>query len=468
MRYRKKIVIVFLKILIRLNYKIIEIYKKFSIFKFLKNTFLSKIYIGFMNFLFLKYNKYINQEQNIISNKNFLEILKDDRNSEINNLSQINNNKLIYIDVSNYIYTSNINNGINRTVFNISKNLYNKKKIQLIFFSLDRASYPYFKIYKKFNFLNHKINFKKNSYKLDFPVSYSRVFFLDFSLNQLIDYEKVIKYLKDKRKIKTYSLIYDLIPYTNSNWFSVPNYKQNFYKWLKIISKSDKIFTISNTVKNKLTKLRKLRKLRFNYKKVYKIDLGSDFINTRNKKSKKNIPHRSIKKIKFLIVGTIEPRKGHLDFVKAFSKLLEYHDMELHIVGKLGWNYDKILNFIKRQKYFNSKIFVHLNVDDNQLKKFYYETNVSVIASLDEGFGLPIVEALSFGNVVLARDIKVFREIGQKNINYFQNGSEKKIINSLIKFIRNYKSNKIIRKKIVLKKWSHTSNQVHNHIMRSN
>lgn len=459
MSIKKKIIIGFLGYLILINYKLIEILKKKKfILNFLKNSFLIIIYRTALNYIFLKRNKYVAQKERIFNDK------VDFNNLKKINLSLKNGNKVIYIDLSNYINSSGINNGINRTVFNISKNLYDKKKIQLIFFSLDRVSYPYFKLYKKFNFLNDRINIKKSSCELSLPVNQSNVFFLDLSINQIIDYEKIIKFLKDKRKVKIYSLIYDIIPYTNSNWFSVPGYRAIFYKWLKITSQSDKIFTISNTVKNKL---KKIRKLRLNDKKVYKIDLGSNFINIRKKKSKKNIPHRDVKKIKFLIVGTIEPRKGHIDFVKAFSSLLKYHKMELHIVGKLGWKYDKIINIIEKQKYFNSKIFLHLNVNDKQLKKFYDETNVSVISSLDEGFGLPIIESLTFDKVVLARDIKVFREIGQKNINYFQYGSEKKIINSLDKFIRNYKTNKIIKNKIALKKWSYTTKQVYNHIIQS-
>ena len=42
--------------------------------------------------------------------------------------------------------------------------------------------------------------------------------------------------------------------------------------------------------------------------------------------------------------------------------------------------------------------------------------------SLDEGFGIPILEALSFSIPVICSDIEVFREIGDDYVEYFKVG----------------------------------------------
>ena len=47
-----------------------------------------------------------------------------------------------------------------------------------------------------------------------------------------------------------------------------------------------------------------------------------------------------------------------------------------------------------------------------------------IAASWDEGFGLPIIEALSHQKAVLARDIAVFREVGGENALYFKDNFE--------------------------------------------
>ncbi len=50
-------------------------------------------------------------------------------------------------------------------------------------------------------------------------------------------------------------------------------------------------------------------------------------------------------------------------------------------------------------------------VSDAQLAWLYATSNLFVFASLDEGFGMPALEALHFGAPVLVSDIPVFREI---------------------------------------------------------
>ena len=48
-----------------------------------------------------------------------------------------------------------------------------------------------------------------------------------------------------KKKIKMCCMIYDILPYQRSKWFSIQNYKNNFFKLLKIYSNTYKIFTIT-------------------------------------------------------------------------------------------------------------------------------------------------------------------------------------------------------------------------------
>ena len=252
-------------------------------------------------------------------------------------------------------------------------------------------------------------------------------------------------------------MIYDILPYQRSKWFSIQNYKNNFFKLLKIYSNTYKIFTISNHVKKNILKIKNLN---FNKSKISKIDLGLDFLPSK-KLSFTPINVRKVKKINFLIVGTIEPRKGHTDFVNAFSEIAKNENIKLDIVGRPGWKYKKIIENIKSKENYNSCIFLHNDVDDKKLKKFYNNTDVCVLSSLDEGFGLPIIEALNFNKVVLARNISVFREIGGKNIYYFKDYNNYALKKSLNHFIKLYRTKKKLRGKEFQKiTWSQSAKQI--------
>ena len=49
----------------------------------------------------------------------------------------------------------------------------------------------------------------------------------------------------------------------------------------------------------------------------------------------------------------------------------------------------------------------------------YRNNQTTIIASIDEGFGLPLIEAGLYKSRLIARDIPVFREIGAKSAVYF-------------------------------------------------
>ena len=66
----------------------------------------------------------------------------------------------------------------------------------------------------------------------------------------------------------------------------------------------------------------------------------------------------------------------------------------------------------------------------------YKKARIYVFPSKDEGFGIPILEALSFSIPVICSDIDVFREIGDDYVEYFKVGdsiSLSKKITSILK-----------------------------------
>jgi glycosyltransferase involved in cell wall biosynthesis len=155
----------------------------------------------------------------------------------------------------------------------------------------------------------------------------------------------------------------------------------------------------------------------------------------------------------FLMVGTIEPRKGHLQTIKAFEILWQKGlDINLVIVGKEGWTdledsqrrtIPQIINTIKTHKELNKRLFWLSGISDEYLEKIYASSTCFIIASEGEGFGLPIIEAARHKLPIIARDIPVFREIAGDSAYYFPNDkSPQTLANTIENWLNLYKENR--------------------------
>ncbi|NDV87923.1 glycosyltransferase [Aurantimonas aggregata] len=140
----------------------------------------------------------------------------------------------------------------------------------------------------------------------------------------------------------------------------------------------------------------------------------------------------------FLMVGTLEPRKGYRVALDAFEQLwAEGSDARLVIVGKAGWGVEPLLRRIRESPELGRRLVWHKGVDDAALVRLYGEADALVAASHAEGFGLPIVEAAHFGKPVIASDIPVFREVagGFGQADFFEVGSPTALHQALRRFL---------------------------------
>ena len=113
-----------------------------------------------------------------------------------------------------------------------------------------------------------------------------------------------------------------------------------------------------------------------------------------------------------LAVGTIEPRKGYRQIIDAFETLWDRGiDVTLTIIGNRGWLVEDLLSRLDAHPERGRRLFWLAGVSDNVLAEAYRRADLLLVASLGEGFGLPIIEAVQNGLPVLARDIPIFREV---------------------------------------------------------
>lgn len=114
----------------------------------------------------------------------------------------------------------------------------------------------------------------------------------------------------------------------------------------------------------------------------------------------------------WLMVGTLEPKKGHRDAVGTFEMLWDAgYERPLVVIGRRGWMSEEPVDVIRESRWYGRKLFWLDGIDDGGLAAFYDRSHALLFGSLAEGFGLPVLEAASHQMAVLARDTAVAREI---------------------------------------------------------
>jgi glycosyltransferase involved in cell wall biosynthesis len=113
-----------------------------------------------------------------------------------------------------------------------------------------------------------------------------------------------------------------------------------------------------------------------------------------------------------LSVGTLQPRKNHLQLVRAFARLRPERGVTLKLViaGGKGWAYDEIRAETDRLKLQDRVIFAGF-VDDTDLPGLYRAASVFAYPALYEGFGLPVLEAMACGVPVLTSNTSSLPEV---------------------------------------------------------
>jgi glycosyltransferase involved in cell wall biosynthesis len=121
-----------------------------------------------------------------------------------------------------------------------------------------------------------------------------------------------------------------------------------------------------------------------------------------------------------LMVGTVEPRKGHAQALAAFETL--WHagvEANLAIVGKQGWSVELLTERLRSHTELDRRLFWLEGISDEYLEKVYAASSALLAASEGEGFGLPLIEAARRGLPIIARDLPVFREVAGEHAFYF-------------------------------------------------
>lgn len=134
-----------------------------------------------------------------------------------------------------------------------------------------------------------------------------------------------------------------------------------------------------------------------------------------------------------LFLGNIEPRKNLVGLLNAYSLLPNVirNQYGLVLAGGSGWQDKAILEKIKSLRDSGSKIYQTGYVSDEQRAALYMKATVFVLPSHYEGFGMPLLEAMTYQTPVLASDIAALKEVAEDSALYCDPNSPEDIADKL-------------------------------------
>jgi glycosyltransferase involved in cell wall biosynthesis len=227
------------------------------------------------------------------------------------------------------------------------------------------------------------------------------------------------------RGIKLYFIVYDILLVQHPEWWPEGT-SALFEAWLRSISEvATGLACISEAVAEEVRAWIRLNPPeRHSGPMVSSFHLGADVENSMPSKGMPKDAQGVLGAINakpsFLMVGTVEPRKGHVQALAAFELLWgQGVDVNLVIVGKGGWLVDKLINKIRQHPELDQRLYWLEGISDEYLKKVYTASACLIAPSEGEGFGLPLIEAAQHEKPIIARDLPVFREVAGQYAFYF-------------------------------------------------
>lgn len=220
--------------------------------------------------------------------------------------------------------------------------------------------------------------------------------------------------------------IHDLALLINSSWGD----KRTVFT-LKImapwaIRRADHVLTVSKSTRRDVIRLCKKKP-----EKVHDVYLGgapdcSDLLSAKALSAAKEKYGIGEKFLYF--VGTIEPRKNIETTIAAFNLVAEKDpDVQLILAGGLGWRYDGILEAMQTSPYADRiKHIGYVSMEEKM--NLYAAARAFVFPSHYEGFGIPVLEAMGLGGIVITTGNSSLLEVGGDAAFYVENENDAAVL----------------------------------------
>ena len=247
---------------------------------------------------------------------------------------------------------------------------------------------------------------------------------LDLFTNGTAQNESLLRSMRD-HGVQVFFVVYDLLPVLRPDFFPFGT-EQYFGEFLRTVAAvSDGLLCISRSVADELAAwiaaegIARAAPLQLAYFHLG-ADIGASAPSSGLPANAAQVFAALGARPSFLLVGTVEPRKGHAQALAAFELLWrDGVDVNLVIVGKQGWMVDQLAARLAAHPERERRLFWLPGVSDDMLLELYARCAALLAPSEGEGFGLPLIEAAQHGIALIARELPVFREVAGAHAYYF-------------------------------------------------
>jgi glycosyltransferase involved in cell wall biosynthesis len=224
-------------------------------------------------------------------------------------------------------------------------------------------------------------------------------------------------------------IFYDAIPLIQSEIYLKPNphFERIYLEKISQIKNVDLLFAISESAKKEA-----IEYLNYPKNQVINIKAGTEpFFKKKNYQENllKNILSKfGIHKPFIMYSGASDERKNQIGLIHAFSLLPKEIKENYHLVLVGGLPDDHRAKFSNASHQFglsDNHVIITGRVSDEELVALYNSCELFVFPSIHEGFGLPLLEAMSCGAAVLGSNLTSIPEvIGNNNYLFNPNSPE--------------------------------------------
>jgi glycosyltransferase involved in cell wall biosynthesis len=384
------------------------------------------------------------------------------------------NHKVMFVDVSELMHRDQ-STGIQRVVRSILQELLTKGvdgyEVVPVHANTETLGYRYANQFKA-RFLRQDPVTKADEFIQFQPGDF--FFGLDVQFAVIPAQESFYKELRNHGVVVVF-MIYDLLPILSPQFFE-GGVLEFYEKWLLTIARfSDGVVCISRAVADEFLEWvdskspERLKPLMVGWSHIG-ADLESS-VPTFGLPEDAEITLEALREnTTFLAVGTLEPRKGHLQMLEAFELLwAKGFQGNLVFVGKEGWNIEELKTRILSSHYLGQNLFWLAGISDEFLESIYRASSCLIMASQGEGFGLPIVEGAQRGLPIMVRDIPVFREVAGPYASYFSGLQGLDLAQAIEQWMEeDAKGHTIQSKEMPWLSWSQSTNNLLEIILKNN
>lgn len=225
------------------------------------------------------------------------------------------------------------------------------------------------------------------------------------------------------------SVVHDAFPRTHGEWF--PYRKRVILDQLTALAcrKSDRVITVSEASKKALSEAYRVPVEKF---VVAYNGPGNDLIQLTEQQLQELLP--SVLKRYILTISTLEPRKNLKGLITGFEKVAtapEFHDLHLLIAGAKGWMESDLAHVVENSPVKDRIQFLGY-VSDLELNAYLQKANLFALVSHVEGFGIPVLEAMTLGVPVVTSNTSSLPEVAGDCAFYCDPHQPNSIANALI------------------------------------